>query len=76
MLQGMNRSLGIFVIVGGVCLMLVGLLIYSGGLNWFGRLPGDVTYESERARVYVPIASMLLVSLVLSLIFYLVRRFF
>jgi hypothetical protein len=43
----MNRWVGILVIVGGACLMLVGLLIYSGGLNWFGRLPGDVRYESE-----------------------------
>lgn len=71
----MNRSVGIAVIVGGACLMLVGLLIYWGGLNWFGRLPGDVKYESERVRVYVPIVSMLLISLALSLIFYIIRRF-
>jgi DUF2905 family protein len=67
---------GILVIVGGACLMLVGLLIYSGGLNWFGRLPGDIRYESERVNVYVPIVSMLIVSLALSLIFYLIRKFF
>jgi len=72
----MNRGVGILVIVGGACLMLVGLLIYSGGLNWFGRLPGDIRYESERVNVYVPIISMLIVSLALSLIFYLIRRFF
>jgi Protein of unknown function (DUF2905) len=72
----MNRWVGILVIVGGACLMLVGLLIYSGGLNWFGRLPGDIRYESERVNLYVPIISMLIVSLALSLIFYLIRRFF
>jgi hypothetical protein len=72
----MNRWVGILVIVGGACLMMVGLLIYSGGLNWFGRLPGDIRYESERVNVYVPIVSMLIVSLALSLIFYLIRRFF
>jgi DUF2905 family protein len=72
----MNRWVGTLVIVGGACLMLVGLLIYSGGLNWFGRLPGDIRYESERVQVYVPIVSMLIVSLALSLIFYLIRRFF
>jgi len=72
----MNRWVGILVIVGGACLMLVGLLIYSGGLNWFGRLPGDIRYESARVNVYVPIVSMLIVSLSLSLIFYLIRRFF
>ena len=72
----MNRSLGILVIVGGACLILIGLLIYSGGLNWFGRLPGDIRYEGEQTRVYVPIVSMLIISVVLSLLLYLIRRFF
>ena len=72
----MNRSVGLVVVVGGLCLVFVGLLIYTGWLSWFGRLPGDIRYESENVRVYVPIVSMLLVSLVLSLLFYLLRRFF
>jgi uncharacterized membrane protein len=72
----MNRTVGLMVIVGGICLAFVGLLIYVGALSWFGRLPGDIRYESENVRVYVPIVSMLLVSLVLSLLFYLLRRFF
>jgi Protein of unknown function (DUF2905) len=72
----MNRLLGVWIIVGGGCVIVVGLLIYSGGLNWFGKLPGDIRYESERVHFYAPIISMLLVSLALSLIFYLLRRFF
>ena len=72
----MNRLLGSWVVVGGICMIVVGLLIYSGGFNWFGRLPGDIHYEGERVQVYIPIVSMLLVSLALSLIFYLIRRFF
>lgn len=72
----MNRFLGLWVIVGGICLIVVGFLIYSGGFNWFGKLPGDIHYESDRVGVYIPIVSMLLVSLALSLIFYLIRRFF
>jgi uncharacterized protein HemY len=70
------RSTGLLVIVLGVGVILVGLLIYSGALSWFGRLPGDVRIESERTRVYIPIVSMLLASLVLSLLLYLLRRFF
>lgn len=72
----MNRLLGLWVVVGGICLIVVGLLIYSGGFNWFGRLPGDIHHEGERVQVYIPIVSMLVVSLALSLIFYLIRRFF
>jgi len=71
----MNRFVGLIVIVAGISVVLIGLLIYSGGLNWFGRLPGDIRYEGERVHVYVPIVSMLLVSVALSLIFYLVRKF-
>ena len=72
----MNRGLGMMVVGAGVCLVVIGLLIYSGGFSWFGRLPGDIRYEGERTHVYVPIVSMLLVSLVLSLILYLMRKFF
>ena len=60
----------------GAAAVIVGLLVYAGWLSWFGRLPGDIRYESDNVRVYIPIVSMLIVSLLLSLIFYLVRRFF
>ena len=72
----MNRLFGLGVVVGGICLIVIGFLIYSGGFNWFGKLPGDIRYESERTGIYIPIVSMLLVSLALSLIFYLLRKFF
>jgi hypothetical protein len=72
----MSRSAGLAVIFAGVCIMVIGLLLYSGALSWFGRLPGDIRYQGENTRVYVPITSVLLLSLALSLIGYLVRRFF
>jgi hypothetical protein len=69
-------SPGTILIAIGGGLILVGLLIWSGSLSWFGRLPGDIRIERETVRVYVPIVSMLVVSLVVSLALYLVRRFF
>jgi len=69
------RGGGLFVIMLGVAVILIGLLIYTGALSWFGRLPGDIRFGGDRARVYIPITSMLIVSLVLSLIMYLLRRF-
>ena len=71
-----SRSTGLVFVVAGACIIIVGLLIYSGALSWFGRLPGDIRYQGERTRVLIPLASMLLVSLVLSLLMYLLRRFF
>jgi uncharacterized membrane protein len=72
----MDRSTGLLVIIAGVGVIIVGLLIYSGAFRWFGRLPGDIRYESGGVRVYVPIVSMLLISIVLTLLFNLLRRFF
>jgi Protein of unknown function (DUF2905) len=72
----MNRYAGLLVIIVGVVVVLTGLLIYSGALSWFGKLPGDIRYKGDSVHVYVPIVSMLIVSIVLSLLFYLLRRFF
>ena len=72
----MNRSAGLILIGLGVGVVVVGLLAYAGALSWFGRLPGDIRYESDNVRVYVPIVSMLIVSVVVSLLLYLLRRFF
>ena len=68
--------LGPLVIGVGVAITLIGILIWSGALAWFGRLPGDIRYESGSTRVYIPLASMLLASIALSLVAALVRRFF
>lgn len=72
----MNKLFGFWIIVGGACLIGLGLLVYSGGFNWFGKLPGDIRHEGDRVSVYIPFVSMLLVSLALSLIFYLIRKLF
>ena len=72
----MNTSSPAFLLIAlGVVLILAGLLYWSGLLNWFGRLPGDIRIESETTRIYVPIVSMLVTSVVLSLIFWIVARF-
>jgi drug/metabolite transporter (DMT)-like permease len=62
-------------IVAGVLLVLVGALVWAGALSWFGRLPGDVRIERTNTRVYFPIASMLLLSVLLTLVLAIVRRF-
>jgi hypothetical protein len=72
----MVRSVGLLVVVAGVFIVVLGLLIYSGALSWFGRLPGDIRYESGSVRVYIPLVSMLLVSVVLTVLLSLLRRFF
>lgn len=69
-----SRTLGLLIVGVGVAAVVVGLLVASGGLSWFGRLPGDIRIETERTRVFVPITSMLLVSAVLTLVVSLLSR--
>lgn len=70
----MPRSAGIFFIVAGVLIALIGVLVSTGTLVWFGHLPGDIRVEKPNARVYIPITSCLIVSIVFSLTIYLFRR--
>jgi uncharacterized protein HemY len=70
-----SRLVGIALVGAGAAAVLVGLLVMAGGLDWFGRLPGDVRIERGNTRVYVPVATMILLSVVLSALLYLLRRF-
>lgn len=74
----MDRTIGPFVVAAGIFLVLLGILVWAGGLSWFGRLPGDIRIEHGNVRVFVLVVSMLLVSvaatLVLSLVRFLFRR--
>ena len=71
-----SPSVGSLLIVLGIGLAIVGLVVSAGGFGWFGRLPGDIRIERETTRIYIPLASMILISIVLNLILYLFRRFF
>ena len=70
------RSLGLVIIGAGVVLAFIGLIVYFGGFSWFGRLPGDIRYQGESTRVFIPITSMIVLSAVLTILLNLVRRFF
>ena len=72
----MSPRAGLVIVGVGVVLVVIGLLVASGAFSWFGRLPGDLRIKGENTRVYVPITSMLLVSLALTVVLNLLRRFF
>ena len=68
------RSLGVLMMGAGLTLAVVGLVVYVGGFSWFGRLPGDIRYQGENTRVFVPITSMILASAALTVLVNLLRR--
>ncbi len=62
----------------GASILLVGVILryFPGAFSWFGHLPGDIHFEGENAQVFIPITSMLVVSVVATLIFNLASRVF
>ncbi|HSP18106.1 MAG TPA: DUF2905 domain-containing protein [Myxococcaceae bacterium] len=69
-----GRGPGLTLVIMGIGVVVAGLVLWSGGLTWFGRLPGDLRWETDRARLYMPIASMVVVSLVLTLLAWIFRQ--
>ncbi len=71
-----NKPLGQLIVVLGLVFIVVGLVTMRGWLGWFGHLPGDVRVERPNVRIYVPIVSMLLISILFSVLSYVIRRLF
>ena len=60
----------------GAALLILGAVLHfvPGLLGWFGRLPGDIRIETERGTLFFPLASMILLSIVISVLLNLFRR--
>ena len=68
--------MGRILIIVGLVIVVIGVVLNFAPwlLNWFGRLPGDINIQTENTRVFIPITSMILASIFLSLVLYLIRR--
>ena len=71
----MPRSFGTWLIIAGIGLVVIGILVNTGMLSWFGRLPGDIRIERENVRFYFPVVTMIVISIVLSLVVYFISKF-
>lgn len=68
-------DLGRLLILFGLVLAAVGgLLVLASKVPWLGKLPGDIYYKGDHVTFYFPLVTCLLISVVLSLLFYLFRR--
>lgn len=71
----MWTSLGKGLILIGLLITAVGVLfLYSEKIGWIGRLPGDITIRRENVTFYFPLATCLLISVLLSLLIWLFRK--
>jgi hypothetical protein len=68
-------QVGKFLVIAGVLLVGIGLLLMAGAKFSFfglGRLPGDIVYKSKNGQFYFPVVSCLILSAVLTLLFWLI----
>ena len=69
------HALGRALIALGLVLATLGaLLTFGPGLSWLGRLPGDISISRDGFSLYFPITSCLLISALISLVFWLMKR--
>ena len=69
-------TMGKWLMIIGVLVLLVGAALQLSPwlVNWFGRLPGDLRFGSGNTRIFIPITSMILLSIVLTVIVNLFRN--
>ena len=71
----MSPELGRIILVVGIVLVVIGGLAVLGVRLPFGRLPGDIAIEGENGALYIPLGSMIVISVILTLVLnFFVRR--
>jgi len=75
-MKGQRKNMGTLLIVVGIIIVLIGLLFYfSDNIPMIGKMPGDIRIERENFTFYFPVATSILLSVVISVVIYLIRRF-
>ncbi|NLJ42438.1 MAG: DUF2905 domain-containing protein [Bacteroidales bacterium] len=71
------QTAGKVLIVAGIVLIIAGIIIYFAGnkLGWLGHLPGDIRIEKENVKFYFPVTTMILISILLSIVLWIIRKF-
>ncbi|HOQ37066.1 MAG TPA: DUF2905 domain-containing protein [Acetivibrio sp.] len=67
------QTMGKMLIIIGAVSILVGILVYLGGRLGLGKLPGDILYSKGNFTFYFPLATSLIISLILTAIMFLLR---
>ena len=68
---------GKFLIIAGIIIVVVGVIFdfFHDKLRWIGHLPGDIRVEKKNFRFYFPITTMILLSLLLTVIINIIKKF-
>lgn len=69
--------MGRWFIIAGIILIIIGFILYLAPniFSWFGKLPGDIRIEKENSKVFIPVTSMIIISIALTILVNLFRFF-
>jgi hypothetical protein len=70
------QNIGKILVIAGILIIVIGLIVWFAGnrLSWFGNLPGDIRIKKENFSFYMPISTMILVSVFISFILWMIRK--
>lgn len=68
--------MGKLIIYAGLALIVIGAIVQYApwAVSWFGKLPGDIRIQGEKGGVFIPVTSMIIISVVLTIIVNLLKR--
>ena len=74
----MNQQTGKYIIIAGLVIVIIGVLVFffHNAFRWFGRLPGDIRLEGKNTRIYFPWVTMIILSIILTVLINLFRKWF
>jgi hypothetical protein len=69
-------AIGRLLIIIGIAIAILGAALWLGGryLPWLGNLPGDIRYESDNVKVYFPLATMIILSIIGTIVLNIIIR--
>lgn len=74
-MEGIHHHIGKFLVITGIVIAVIGVIfIFSEKITGIGRLPGDIVIQRKNFTLYFPLATSILISIVLTLIFWIIGR--
>lgn len=72
----MTQQTGKYIIAIGLLIIVVGVVVYffNSKLHWLGKLPGDISVEKQNFKFYFPVATMIIISIIINVIIWIIKR--
>jgi hypothetical protein len=74
MTDGIHYLGKLLIVLGVIVIAVGGLLLFSGKIPWIGRLPGDILIQKKNYTFYFPLATSIIISVIITLVFWLLGR--